>query len=368
MPFGRSSSRVGSTLSSLDVRVDTLEARIATLEERCPSLEVALQEQQRSCQEFQENISMRIDQIASSLQVEIESSERFKETLDERCASREIVDSLQQEIADLHQRLSDVHRPQAEATLSPEALQLSKPEHQANLEHIQERLAQQDMQLERLCGALSGNGDQLRSFMDEETQRQNNLRVEGPLAEWLIRDVETWLEAFPRGKFLDSPLFSVDAPGVGRLDQMRLRFFPNGGANSKAPGTCSLYLSHPESMPWAQYELMVGRSRRGTFDPIFAGSDDFCPLGPELFLHEDAKAVRLCVRFLPLTRVPPTMDFSQAIVDGPSPVTDGVYPGTRLLGATGMMSGLGKSGLASWGESPQTEGLWRESNRLLEAV
>merc|ERR1711924_557279 len=107
-----------------------------------------------------------------------------------------------------------------------------------------------------------------------------------------------------RGEALDSPVFAVDAPGVGRLDGLRLRFFPNGGLNTTGYGTCSLYLEHPPGMPWAQYELMVEKARRGTFDPIFVGSDDFCALAPELYPLGDVRVVRLCVRFLPLGRAP----------------------------------------------------------------
>jgi len=177
----------------------------------------------------------------------------------------------------------------------------------AHLQIFQQRLADQGSQLDRLRNALSGNGQQLRAFMDEETLRQNNMRVEGGTAEWLVRDIEMWLEALPRGKFLDSPPFAMEVPGVGHLDMLRLRFYPNGGRNVISSGTCSLYLMHPAAMPWAQYELMVGRARRGTFDPIFAGSDDFCPLAAELYPLDGVKVVRLCVRFLPPGPVAPTL-------------------------------------------------------------
>merc|ERR1712048_503254 len=72
--------------------------------------------------------------------------------------------------------------------------------------------------------------------------------------------------------------------------------------NASAQDTCSLYLAHPIDMPWVQYELAVGSSLRGSFDPLFPGTDDFCCLMPELAKISDAAeatdSVVLSVRFI----------------------------------------------------------------------
>lgn len=155
--------------------------------------------------------------------------------------------------------------------------------------------------VERLRGALSGGRDALLRVLDEEGQRDGGLRVDGPSAEWLLRDAAELRGALPRGEAVVSPRFAVEVPGVGTLPGLRLRFFPNGGAATTAD-ECSLYLLHPADMPWVQYELSVGRTRRGPFDPIFQGTDSFCPLAPELTEVLGAPAVRLSVRFLGAAR------------------------------------------------------------------
>lgn len=162
---------------------------------------------------------------------------------------------------------------------------------------IMDKVAAQAEDVERLREALSGDGSKLLRFLDEERQRGGNLHVEGTSAEWLVRDIKAWVTTLPNGQALDSPVFNVDVPGLGRLHGLRLRFFPNGGKDVTNGSNCSLYLVHPETMPWAQYELTVGNSRRGIFDPIFVGSDDFCNLEPELADIDGAPAVRLGVHF-----------------------------------------------------------------------
>lgn len=340
---------LGQRLERLEVdveaRLGALSDADTSLQERVRTLEVALKALQEGTTNFQEDIVSRIEEVTRSQEAEESKRYEISESLSQVsdavaslaqecsiCASNSRVDGLQEELAELGRNLASGSTPP-----DPHAADQSS---QAHLQFFQERLAAQGSQLDRLREAFCGNGEQLRIFMDEETLRRNNLRVEGATAEWLVRDVETWLDTLPRGKFLESPAFSIEAPGAGSLDSLRFRFFPNGGQNVSSDGTCSLYLAHPSAMPWAQYELMVGRTRRGTFDPIFAGSDDFCPLTPELYPLDGVKVVRLCVRFLPLNRLQPNL-------------------GDATAGSPGTAAGPVAPSLA-----PEASGLWLSSNRL----
>jgi len=196
-------------------------------------------------------------------------------------------------------------------------------------------LAAHGGELERLRGALSGDCSRLMEFIDEERRRDGGLQIEEGRAEWLLRDVESWLRMLPRGQALESPPFAVQVPGVGQLSGLRFRFYPNGGPTATAADTCSFFLSHPNDMPWVQYELAVGRTLSGALDPIFAGIDNFCGLTPELTEVDGATAVRLSVRFL--------------------------QPGRRGGGTPLRSSHAALAGPLR--QSPQACGLWQTSNR-----
>jgi len=58
-------------------------------------------------------------------------------------------------------------------------------------------------------------------------------------------------------------------------------------------------------MPWARYELKVGNSKRGPFDSLFGGVDDFCLLNCELTLVDDVPAVVVGIEFLNPVDEPP---------------------------------------------------------------
>jgi len=73
-------------------------------------------------------------------------------------------------------------------------------------------LEAQGAELERLRGALSGDSQRLMSFVDEERRRAIGVRVDGPRAEWLIRDVRSLLQTMPRGRALESAPFAIQIP------------------------------------------------------------------------------------------------------------------------------------------------------------
>lgn len=342
-----------SALASLDQRVQILEAAASTLRQ------VTIESCGEKCGEFSQEILGRVEEVEESCKAEVSSkfhklSEALEGLVQECtiCASKSSVEGLQEELAELRSKLSQGGTQQA----------------------LNDRLSDQGAQLERLRNALSGDGQQLREFMEEETLRKNNLRVHGATAEWLVNDIETWIGTLARGESLESPPFTVEAPEIGRLDSLRLRFFPNGGPNVSSHGTCSLYLEHPAGMPWAQYELMVGQSRRGTFDPIFTGNDDFCILSPELYPLGDVKVVRLCVRFLPLSRLPaapvneatavfPMSRLAEAPSEEALALTAPDVPADQDAELTVLASRYTEPPKASWGEAPHQTRLWLASNR-----
>lgn len=163
-----------------------------------------------------------------------------------------------------------------------------------------EVLTAQAVEVERLRGALAGDCDRLLRFVSEERAREGNLRVCGERVEWVVQNLGSWQSSLQRGQALESPTFAVDVPGVGHLTDLRLRFFPRGGRSATRSEYCSLYLLHPRDLPWVQYELGVGSCTRGTFDPLFEGTDDFCDLAAEVSKGSagEPDTLVLSVRFL----------------------------------------------------------------------
>lgn len=179
------------------------------------------------------------------------------------------------------------------------------------LDHQASFLASHEAEIRKLKAALSydaakKNPAPQSPLLFQQGESQNQRRRKGELqvfkdkAEWFVRDALARKMALPRGQAIDSPPFDIDAPGVGTLRGLILRFYPSGGLSAWAEDTCSLYLVHPFDMPWSRYELSVGGCVKGPFDPIFGGSDDFCGFFGSLEEDETGTAgVMVGVKFLP---------------------------------------------------------------------
>eukprot|EP00933_Yihiella_yeosuensis_P070458 TRINITY_DN78577_c0_g1_i1.p1 TRINITY_DN78577_c0_g1~~TRINITY_DN78577_c0_g1_i1.p1 ORF type:complete len:547 (+),score=114.84 TRINITY_DN78577_c0_g1_i1:58-1698(+) len=246
------------------------ESVIATDAPSPAALEAAAQE-----------MASEMTQPISSPRVEgLPSADAIREAIQEVSASRNISNGgLSQE--EVH-TLKQVLKAQAEALSS----------HEAEISRLKEALGQGGASLSRLIA------EERRSAAELEISNNSNS------ASWLVRDIFSWRQTTPRGKAIDSPPFSLECPGVGLVSGLFFRFFPNGGSNARDDDCCSLYLKHPSEIPWAKYELSVGKTIRGPFDPIFAGTDDFCCLSPNLTEDDQGQpgAVMLGVRFLPVLK------------------------------------------------------------------
>eukprot|EP00403_Amphidinium_massartii_P023055 CAMPEP_0178395418 /NCGR_PEP_ID=MMETSP0689_2-20121128/13209_1 /TAXON_ID=160604 /ORGANISM="Amphidinium massartii, Strain CS-259" /LENGTH=670 /DNA_ID=CAMNT_0020016073 /DNA_START=1 /DNA_END=2009 /DNA_ORIENTATION=- len=170
------------------------------------------------------------------------------------------------------------------ALLAEHTAELAK--HASELESLRRALVGQPRRPSKPQSADAANRNRLMdSVRLSPTAAENlspDLRVCGTKVTWLVRDIPGLLQSHPKGKCVESPPFAAIVPGVGKLQGLSFRFFPNGGHNAVGKGSCSLYLAHPIEVPWVQFELTVGNARRGTFDPIFGGIDDFCELEPQL--------------------------------------------------------------------------------------
>eukprot|EP00930_Biecheleria_cincta_P026049 TRINITY_DN18427_c0_g1_i2.p1 TRINITY_DN18427_c0_g1~~TRINITY_DN18427_c0_g1_i2.p1 ORF type:complete len:400 (+),score=90.30 TRINITY_DN18427_c0_g1_i2:74-1273(+) len=171
-------------------------------------------------------------------------------------------------------------------------------------------LASHEAEIKKLKEALSYDAaskrnrthqSQLLQGEDQDERRRNGeLQVFEDRAEWLVRDALAWKAALPKGQAMDSPPFNIDAPGIGTLQGLVLRFYPSGGRSAFAEDTCSLHLVHPFDMAWSKYELYIGGCVKGPFDPIYGGSDDFCSFSGSLEEDETGEArVLVGVKFLP---------------------------------------------------------------------
>lgn len=179
-----------------------------------------------------------------------------------------------------------------------------------SLERQAEILARHDSELNDMRGtkAIKQATSRLSSTLPTEaenkllgrsTQERSDLQVYSDRAEWLIRDAFALKSALPKGESMESPRFNLEVPGVGHLHDLCLRFFPNGALHAQQEDSCSLYFVHPLDMPWSKYELAVGRTIQGPFDPIFGGTDDFCSLAANVSEDEMGQsAICIGVRFL----------------------------------------------------------------------
>ncbi|KAF4727778.1 hypothetical protein FOZ62_005190 [Perkinsus olseni] len=112
------------------------------------------------------------------------------------------------------------------------------------------------------------------------------------LVEWKISKISRRLAAAPRGASLYSPIFT--AAGI---HDMLLEFYPNGNANTKKDGYCSLYLRCPEGTQIV-VTLIVGSYRKGPIMAKFDGSagkglPEFCELAEQINKDEDSIVVGL---------------------------------------------------------------------------
>ncbi|EER19878.1 hypothetical protein Pmar_PMAR006770 [Perkinsus marinus ATCC 50983] len=110
--------------------------------------------------------------------------------------------------------------------------------------------------------------------------------------EWKISRISQRLAATPRGASLYSPVFT--AAGIR---DMLLEFYPNGNANTKKDGYCSLYLRCPEGTQIV-VTLIVGSYRKGPIMAKFDGSagkglPEFCELTAQINKDDDSIMVGL---------------------------------------------------------------------------
>lgn len=343
----------------LEARVDDIEKSLreigsadAELEKRLRHIEDYVGRERQVVNAQVHDLSEKIELLRNSealalgLQKDLQSVKDAIATLAQECS----MCASDSRVEDIHQEMEALRRNVAFVCHAVEDQQREVAR--------REQVAEMNVEIERLRDALSGDGTKLRTFMDEEAMRQNSLRIEDSSAEWLVRDLEAWIQTIPKGKYIESPAFALDVPGIGRYDDIRLRFFPNGGPNVFFEGNCSLYLIHPAAVPWAQYELMVGRSRRGTFDPIYSGADDFCALAPEVFEVDGAKAVRLSVHFLRPSPKQQRHAIQSTARDSASSWNSAARSGRASPALSSASSARSK------GQAPQVADLWQASNRL----
>lgn len=327
---------------------------LAALQQRLERLEVAIGETHAARQtledsqrRWEQQVKTGLESLRGELMAELEAMRGrsnwqrgvIKSELQATCTQ------LRRDAGDLTKHCEAYCNARCEA-LDGELQALSGRLEGEALGRVREALDVHETEIERLKGALSGDGGRLLRFIDEEKQRAACLRVEGTLAEWCVSDVAAWVRCLPRGQCLDSPPFDVEVPGVGNLGGIRLRFYPNGRPHVASQGVCSLFLTHPPDSPWFRYELTVGRSVRGPFDPLFGGVDDFCQLEPELSENKEeaggAHFLLLSVRFLPHERG--QLSLSSPRASSPS-----------LWGPMASPSAV---------VAPKTGDLWLSSNRI----
>jgi len=280
--------------------IQDLEAHVGLLRDEVKATDLKTSEQ-----------NVAVSRTAEQCSGAVETMEELKE---QNAAAEARLEEAREKIKELSDRLVkheehvEAHRS---AGMEPDG---EAPPHLKealeSLERQAEILARHDSELNDMRGtkAIKEATSRLSSTLPAEaenkllgrtTQESSDLQVYSDRAEWLIRDAISLKAALPKGESMESPRFNLEVPGVGHLHDLCLRFFPNGALHAQQEDSCSLYLAHPLDMPWSKYELAVGRTIQGPFDPIFGGTDDFCSLSANVSEDEMGQsAICIGVRFL----------------------------------------------------------------------